>query len=131
MYRFLLVDDEPQMLSVLGRVLAAIPVSELDGEQPDIEAFSSANLALRRADEVMFDLVIFDLQMPEVSGVDFLSRLLTRQPKIVRICLTGDPENPAVEGALQSFDDCPVLGKPWRNSELRSAIVNGLAGRAT
>jgi CheY-like chemotaxis protein len=130
MYRFLLVDDEPQMLSVLGRVLAAIPVSELDGEHPDVEAFSSATLALRRADEVMFDLVIFDLQMPEISGIDFLSRLLKRQPKIARICLTGDPENPAVEGALRGLDDCPVFGKPWRNSELRSAIVNGLARRA-
>jgi DNA-binding NtrC family response regulator len=130
MYRFLLVDDERQILSVLRRVLASIPVSELDGEHPEVEVFSSATQALRRADEVNFDLVIFDLQMPELSGIDFLSRLLKRQPEIVRICLTGDPQSPAVE-RLQSLGDCPVFGKPWSNSELRSTVVNALARRAT
>ena len=130
MYRFLLVDDEPHILSVLARVLGAIPASELDGERAEVEAFSSAAQALRRADEVSFDLVIFDLQMPEVSGLEFLSRLLQRQPDIVRICLTGDPQHPDVDRARRELEDCPVLGKPWRNSELRSAIVNGLARRA-
>jgi CheY-like chemotaxis protein len=130
MYRFLLVDDEPHILSVLARVLGAIPASELDGERAEVEAFSSAAQALRRADEVSFDLVIFDLQMPEVSGLEFLSRLLQRQPDVVRICLTGDPQHPDVDRARRELEGCPVLGKPWRNSELRSAIVNGLARRA-
>ena len=127
MFRFLVVDDEPHILSVLVRVLGSIPASELDGERAEVEAFASAADALRRADEVSFDLVIFDLQMPDVSGLDFLSRLLQRQPKIVRICLTGDPQHPDVDRVRQDLDDYPVFGKPWRNSELRSAVVNGLA----
>jgi CheY-like chemotaxis protein len=130
MYRFLLVDDEPHILSVLARVLSAIPASELGGKRAEVETFSSAEQALRRADEVSFDLVIFDLQMPDMSGLDFLSRLLERQPDIVRICLTGDPQHPDVDRARHELDDCPVLGKPWRNSELRSVIVNSLARRS-
>ena len=41
MYRILLVDDEPNILSALRRCLASIDVGELDGDALKVEAFTS------------------------------------------------------------------------------------------
>jgi YesN/AraC family two-component response regulator len=45
--------------------------------------------ALERARHETFDVVISDLRMPEVDGIDFLSLMSALQPHSVRMILTG------------------------------------------
>lgn len=130
MYRILLVDDDPNILSTLTRVLTSIPIADLDGERPQIESFLSASEALVRADAVAFDLVISDFRMPEMSGVDFLSRLIQHQPNVVRIFLTGGVDREAMADAVRKVQPYCCMDKPWRNAQLKSAVTQSLRARA-
>lgn len=130
MYRIVLVDDEINVLSALKRVLSAIPPDELDGDRPDVETFASVHEALNRINTVPVDLVISDYRMPEMSGVDFLSRVIECQPNVARIILSGYADLDAVIRAINKVQISRFINKPWHDFELKSAIVQALATRA-
>ncbi|MGA9333605.1 MAG: response regulator [Rudaea sp.] len=130
MYRILLVDDEINVLAALKRVISTIPVEDLDGERPEIEAFASANAALKRIGEIPVDLVISDYRMPEVNGVDFLSRAIELQPDVARLLLSGYTDLEGLIGAINKVQISRFINKPWMDFELISAITQALAARA-
>ena len=130
MYRIVLVDDEANILSALRRVLSTISVDELDGETPAIETFTSVREALNRINTMPIDLVISDYRMPEMSGVEFLSRVIEFQPTVARIILSGYADLDAVTGAINKVQISRFINKPWHDFELKSAVVQALATRA-
>jgi two-component system probable response regulator PhcQ len=130
MYRILLVDDEVNVLSALRRVLSTISPDDLDGERPAIETFSSVNEALNRVHSVPVDLVISDYRMPEMSGVDFLARVIEAQPDVARLILSGYADLDALVAAINKVQISRFINKPWHDFELKSAVVQALATRA-
>jgi DNA-binding NarL/FixJ family response regulator len=128
-YRVLLVDDEPNILSALRRSLAAIDVRQLDGEAPLFELFTYPEAALQRADEEDFDLVISDYRMPSMNGVEFLSRIMVFQPSAPRVIISGNADRQDIIAAVNEVNLMGFIEKPWNDDELRKAVVSILASR--
>ena len=68
MYRIMVVDDEDYILKALNRVLATRPDWE-------VETYTDAATALRRARTTVFDAVITDYRMPDMDGIEMLQEL--------------------------------------------------------
>jgi len=130
MYRIMLVDDEPNILSALRRALAKLAPAELDGEAPIIEPYASAAEALKRAGEARFDIVISDFRMPDMNGVEFLKAMIALQPNVARIVLSGYTELESVIEAVNEVQILRYMTKPWNDAELRLVVRQGLQQRA-
>jgi PAS domain S-box-containing protein len=114
--RILVVDDEPLVAKVVSRSLAAD--HEVIGFERSIEA-----LALVRGGE-RFDVILCDLMMPEMSGIDFYQALCECAPQqaAVVVFLTGGAFTPR---ARRFLDEIPNrwLEKPFDPAQL-SSLVN-------
>ncbi len=91
---FLVVDDEPAVGRLLKRALA--PLTD------DIVVVESAAEALEVCLRRSFDLVISDMKMPEMDGVELLKILSKDYPSMRRIILTGHAE---LDQTLKSINE--------------------------
>ncbi|MDP2359608.1 MAG: sigma-54 dependent transcriptional regulator [bacterium] len=113
--KILLVDDEINMLESLGDVLR--------GEKYQVATASGGEEALARLEkESSFDLMITDLKMPRMNGLDLLDRVVKSYPSLDVIVLTG---HGSVESAVQAmrrgaFD---FLLKPFQPEEALQIIA--------
>jgi DNA-binding NtrC family response regulator len=113
----LVVDDEPQMLIAINETLRRRGYS--------ITAAGSGIEALRRLKEKYFQLVITDMRMPEVSGLDLLRKVRNVAPQTPVILLTayGTVQN-AVEAMREGAYD--YLLKPFSSESLESVVRRAL-----
>lgn len=79
--KVLLVDDEKDFLDTLAE--------RMRDRGMDVETTTSAENALRQADEVSYDAVVLDLMMPGMDGIEVLKALKKKNPDIQVILLTG------------------------------------------
>ncbi|MCX4194370.1 response regulator [Methylobacterium organophilum] len=118
--RVLIVDDDPQVRHVTASFLTAFGHSTT--EAGDGEA------ALRLLQDGRYDIVVADLAMPGMSGIDLAAEIRDRNPGLPVLILTGHAE------AMQIPDDLPVLTKPFRSADLAARVatlLDGGAGPAT
>ena len=130
MYRILLVDDEPNILNALRRLLSRLKPEDLNGEYFVIDTYSSPEDALARADEVRIDLAISDYRMPGMNGVEFLKSLIAKQPDVARLVLSGYADLDGVIAAINEAKVFRFISKPWNDAELLSAVAQALNARA-
>src|SRR5262249_34954838 len=81
--RILFVDDEPQVLEGLQRILYPLP------REWKMEFVASGNEALKRLGETEFDVLVTDVRMPEMSGIELLAEVVERYPQVIRMVLSG------------------------------------------
>ncbi|BBL60140.1 response regulator [Methylomonas koyamae] len=115
--KILIVDDEPNVLKALGRLLKAYATVTVE----------SAEEALLIAEQQAFDLVISDYRMPGINGIDFLILFKRLQPDAIRVVLTGFAD---LEGAQHAINEAEVfrfINKPWSNLEIVHVVESGLA----
>lgn len=122
MYRIMIVDDEPNILSSLTRALR----QESDWE---VETYEVPDEALKRIQTANFELVISDYRMPDMSGVEFLSEVRKIQPEAMRLILSGFTDLDALLGAINKAEIYRFICKPWDNFDLISTLKNALAHR--
>lgn len=118
----LLVDDEQEVVDALARTIR-------HGGYRILTATSGAQ-ALEQITQASVDLVISDIDMPGMSGLELLTKIRASHPRIVRFVLTGVA---SLESALVAINEGRVeryLTKPWEKEELRTAIREGLDGRS-
>ncbi len=87
--RVLVVDDSMVMRRVVSDVLA--DESDLDVQPPA----AGGALALARLDAGPIDVVVLDVEMPEMSGLDVLAQLRTRRPAPVVIMFSASTQKAA------------------------------------
>ena len=116
--RILLVDDEARLLSALRRRLS---------DDFDIKTATSGAEALQiiEGDDAIA-VVVADMQMPGMNGVDLLKIVREKAPAIRRIMLTGNAD---LETAMAAINDGKVmrfLRKPCDAAELKAVLSQGL-----
>lgn len=117
-HRILLVDDEEGILKALKRVLSNLDI--------ELIAVSSGAEALEILKKQKISLIISDQRMPEMTGVELLSRSREVSPDTVRILLTGYADVDATVEAINSGAIRYYLNKPWDNDFLLSRIRDSL-----
>ena len=114
--RILLVDDEQSIQTLLSYPLRKDGyhvTSALDGSE-----------ALQRFDEARFDLVILDLMLPKLDGVEVCRQLRSRsQVPIIMLTAKGS-ETDKVAGLEVGADD--YITKPFSMREFRSRVKAAL-----
>jgi CheY-like chemotaxis protein len=82
-WRVLVVDNNPTLLKIAARLLTSIPGIELVGEA------TSGRSALEAVDRLRPDLVLMDLAMPEMNGLEATRRLVARPDAPAVIIMTA------------------------------------------
>jgi DNA-binding NtrC family response regulator len=112
--KVLILDDEPIVLKRLK------PALEKSGY--DVEAFSRSLEASNRIMEKEFDIVITDLKMEGIDGMEFLTRVKERSPVTEVIVITGFA---TMETAKESFKKgvFDFLAKPFKLGEIKDVVA--------
>jgi len=113
-YRILLVDDEPNVLSSLRRVFRR--------ENYQIETALNGKEALQLLSQNEFQLMISDFKMPHMDGAVLLKEVKKLYPEIIRIMLTGYADTDAVMGAINEGAVYKFILKPWNDDDLRVTV---------
>ncbi len=118
--RILVVDDE--------RGVRALCTDLLKRAGYQVEAVDSGPAALARASEQEFEVVLADVNMPRMDGIELCKRLRQERPEQIVILITGYPsiEN-AVRGMKEGARD--YVTKPFTPDELRLVIGRALEER--
>jgi len=117
----LVVDDEPHICRALDRLLTE------KGHQ--VETTSSPLKALEMLSKMKYDLILLDLRMPDMSGIEFYDRIKSISPRLQQkvICVTGDVVSTQNEAFLHETG-IPCVAKPFGVNELMKQIKHVLEG---
>jgi response regulator RpfG family c-di-GMP phosphodiesterase len=109
----LVVDDEPEMLFSLKSLL-----------RPGYEVYTAGSGAegIRILQEHAVHLVMTDQRMPEMTGVEFLSRIKCEHPHAIRLIFTGYADIRAVIDAINQGNVFRYVTKPWDPEDLLAAL---------
>lgn len=120
MPRLLLVDDEPALLQALRRLLRRL------GPDVRLDLAEGGAAALPLLQEHRYDVVISDLRMPGMDGLDLLCRVAQLQPLAVRLLLTGQADFPTAQRAVNETGVFRYLTKPWTDGALLDHVATAL-----
>jgi len=114
--RVLVADDQEHMRELMVEALSA------DGHTVDPAEDGAA--ALKLLDQQSYDLVVSDLQMPQVDGPKLYEETRKRRPDAVPhfIFITGEDEAPGYGRFLQD-KKLPVVTKPFKLKEFRQLLA--------
>ncbi len=120
--RVLYVDDEPSLCRAFARLFR-------QDAKVVVATASSPQEALILLDAEQFDVIVSDLRMPGMSGIELLAKGRRMRPEMRRLLVSGFAD---FESALDAINEVGVdrmLVKPWDIGELRTA-VHGAAEHA-
>jgi DNA-binding NtrC family response regulator len=109
----LVVDDEPEMLFSLKGLL-----------RQEFEVFTAGSAAegAEILQKQVIHLVMTDQRMPQVTGVEFLSRIKNQYPSAMRLIFTGYADIKAVIDAINQGNVFRYITKPWDPEELLESL---------
>ena len=84
----------------------------------------SASEGLKIASEQELHVVIADIRMPGMDGIDFFEKLMEINPEAVRILLTGYSDIASVIDAINRGQVYRFIDKPWNIETVKNAIIN-------
>ena len=114
-----LIDDDPLVLSSLGRLL------ELETPH-SVRTFDGSERALEAMREEAPDLLISDLGMPGMDGLELLRRARRIAPHSARIVLTGFADKDSAIRAINEAGVYQFVEKPWDNDQLLVTVQNAI-----
>ncbi|MGD8740330.1 MAG: response regulator [Desulfobacterales bacterium] len=117
--RIIFVDDEPMVLKGLQRTLR-----KMRGEW-EMTFTSSSKEALDILGTGSFDVIVSDLRMPEMDGMQLLAEVKSKHPQVVRIILSGQVEQESTFKSVQVAHQS--LSKPC-DADILKHTLNKLFG---
>lgn len=120
-HSMLVVDDEPEVGNLFKKVLSR--------NGYEVDTVLNGTSAIELAQRKQFEVVILDLKMPGMDGIETYRRLKAMGQRALTIVLTGN-------GGIDSARDAMSLGahdyftKPFRVDEVQESIREGLAQAA-
>jgi len=114
----LIVDDDKSILYVFTLILQK--------KGYNVETAETCREAMKKAENQLFDLALIDAILPDVNGLELVSRLETMQPQMVKIIITGLPSEENAATALNNGASA-FLTKPI-NPEILLNIIKEKLG---
>ena len=118
--RVLVVDDDPLVSSALRRTLA---------REHDVEVAVSSRQALELlgASPGGYDVILCDLMMPEMTGMELHAHLMETAPEQARrmVFITGGAYTPAARSFLEQVSN-PRVEKPFEPDKLRAQVLEAV-----
>lgn len=111
--RVLFVDDDPALLRAICRSLDEIY---------EIETALSGLEALSLLEQASFDCIVSDMKMPQMNGVELITRIKQRWQNMACIILTGNQDEATITTASEVARADRLLHKPCPREELIDAI---------
>ncbi|MDM8530459.1 response regulator [Anaerolineales bacterium HSG25] len=123
----LCVDDEEIVLISLRD-----QIQNYFGDSYIYEMAESADEALEVIEEldeneVEILIIVSDWLMPNMKGDEFLIRVHEKFPRIVKVMLTGQADEAAVDRAKKHANLYRYIAKPWDETELINTLKSGLS----
>jgi DNA-binding NtrC family response regulator len=122
MARILLIEDDDSIRLLLRENLAR------DGHE--VTTASNGREGLERYSPGAYDLVITDLIMPEMEGIEVLQDLRTRDPMVKALAMSGGGQFGAAETYLRLaslLGAGKILAKPFTRDQFLAAVNEALA----
>jgi DNA-binding NtrC family response regulator len=110
----LLLDDEPIVGKRLKPALAKIGC--------EVEVFENSSEALKRIGEKEFDIVVTDIRMSDIDGIEILEHVRQRSSRTKVIMITGYAMMETAREAMEkgAFD---FIAKPFEPDDLRAVVA--------
>ena len=121
MVKILVVDDEKNIRLLLTQCLEEAGYT--------VVAAVDGNHALKKAEEEAFDLMLLDMKLPDIDGLQVLRRLRALDPTRVIVIITA---HGTIETAVEAmkFGAADYLQKPFTPEEIRAIVQHNLAKKA-
>ncbi|MBF0565110.1 MAG: response regulator [Nitrospirae bacterium] len=116
-YEVLVVDDE----RIVGKQLK----SALSKDGYKVEAYEVPAEAIKRLDEKSFDIVVTDIRMDIVDGIEILEHAMNKSNRTKVIMITGFAMMELARHAMDkgAFD---FIAKPFKPDDLRSSVARAV-----
>jgi DNA-binding NtrC family response regulator len=116
--RVLVVDDEASIRAILKIALAKVA--------SEVVVAESAEAGLQQLQQSLFDVVVSDIRMPGMDGLEFLRLVRLEQPEVRFLLITAHASvETAVEALRAGASD--FLVKPFDNDQVRTVVARLLA----
>lgn len=110
----LLVDDDPLVLVALRRTLSQMELRVLETTDP------TQALDIIATEGV--DVLLSDVGMPILGGIELLAQVRQHHPRVIRLLLTGGTNLASALEAINRGEVFRYLTKPWEPEDLRRAL---------
>jgi CheY-like chemotaxis protein len=111
--KILIVDDNPNMSSLLCEMLEVFDYESVRA--------SDGNQALSELENGKFSMVITDMRMPNMTGLELLKEVKSRFPKIPVVLISGYSVN-EIESRTEDIKPDGFLGKPLMMSDIERLL---------
>jgi len=115
--RVLLVDDEEDALDILSDIISRMGY--------EVHTAATGRLALEKAGQAKPDLMLLDLQMPDMNGFEVLKAIREAGMDFPVVMLTARREEQAVEAA-RALGVSTYLTKPVQFGEIKRVLASAL-----
>ena len=114
----LVVDDEEVVCQACRRIFSR------QGFQ--VEVNTDARQGLAWATEKDYSIILLDIKMPNMDGIEFLERLREKKPDVPVLIITGYPSIPNASAAMR-LGACDYVTKPFTSEEITWAVQRVLS----
>jgi two-component system response regulator AtoC len=115
--RILIIDDDENIRKVLETILA--------DEGYDVESAETAKSAIEKSEKAFYNLALIDVRLPDMEGIELLSKLRGTKPKMRKIIVTGYPTLQNAVAAVNKGADAYVM-KPFDVEKILQTIKEQL-----
>jgi class 3 adenylate cyclase len=127
----LVVDDERIITNPLKRLINRALRERKQTKQYELLTANDPTAALsdldqRKGSRIDLALVVSDIMMPQMNGLDFLAEVRQLYPVAPRIILTGYGDKENAIRALNELNLYHYVEKPWDDDDFRSLVINAL-----
>ena len=115
--RILIIDDDENIRKVLQTIL--------EDEGYAVETADTAKKGIERSENAFFNLALIDVRLPDMEGIELLTKLRDTKPKIRKIIVTGYPTLQNAVAAVNKGADGYVM-KPFDVEKILGTIKDQL-----
>ena len=115
MTKVMVVDDEIYFATNIAKLLRA------NDEGMEVLAVYSAGEALKELDNAFYDIIVTDVRMPKMSGIEFIEAIKKKRPETSIIVMTAYGAQDVMENAFKT-GTLLYIEKPFRIEKLEALI---------